>query len=540
MTEEKKELIKQLKRQIKYLETSSKAYDWGDIDEALRIATALRVLFHDTKMSTSLFSHLGQKNKFYYISTLESIEEQKNMLLKEYGMTITQYDPPLMSVNGERKPPFDSWGHKKFFTFESWWNENILKLNDNTYTRKDIVLLSANKDGGAHVEFKLNEKTKLLKKGTGRITFKAGDNDVKKELTDTHFLFLRQIAYEVLSIEKVFTLNGLEFKEPICETITYSELLKEAGILLDNKKFEEAVRILITAITYDASKKEAYNYIGVAYEELNDMDEAIKNYSKSINIDKQYIDPQLNLANIYINQRKYDLALDYDESILLINPDEHKANRNRNYIISKLKEQEELLYQYNTFFEKSKNKTYLDLLSYGLFEKKEYEKALFVYERLLSLYGENSLLMSNIGVAYIRLKNYKRAKEYFYKIMKEKEVKEIGICLNVLEYLLVFEKEVGSKLMNQYLDYFKDRKEDMVLLDMFKILFDAVEDEYIDTKLVDFKNCNINNNIIYDFSDLIEMANFRNLNILKNTIECLCDFITSSKRGASGMDCYTK
>lgn len=193
------ELTRQLHRQLKYLEKSSREYDNGDLDEALRIAVALRVLFHDTEKSTSLLTLLNQKQQLYIISTLQTIEEQRKEYLQKYGMIITSYNPPIMYVNGERRPPLDSWGIKKFLTAESWWKEKILKINDEEYSRKDIVTLAANKDGGAHVELKLNNKTKLLKNGTGRVEYRTGSEKMNNELLDNHFLFLRQFAHEVLS-----------------------------------------------------------------------------------------------------------------------------------------------------------------------------------------------------------------------------------------------------------------------------------------------------------------------------------------------------
>ncbi len=40
----------QLRRQLRYIENSCQAYDQGDIDEGIRIATSLRVILHNTKV----------------------------------------------------------------------------------------------------------------------------------------------------------------------------------------------------------------------------------------------------------------------------------------------------------------------------------------------------------------------------------------------------------------------------------------------------------------------------------------------------------
>ena len=51
-----------LKRQLAFLERSCIAYDQGYTDEAIRMATVIRVLLHKTHRSTSLLAHLGREN----------------------------------------------------------------------------------------------------------------------------------------------------------------------------------------------------------------------------------------------------------------------------------------------------------------------------------------------------------------------------------------------------------------------------------------------------------------------------------------------
>ena len=53
---------KRLREQLGFLERSADAFDEGHREEALRIATALRVIFHNTPSSTSLLRHLNAVN----------------------------------------------------------------------------------------------------------------------------------------------------------------------------------------------------------------------------------------------------------------------------------------------------------------------------------------------------------------------------------------------------------------------------------------------------------------------------------------------
>src|SRR5688572_17635995 len=51
-----------LRRQLDYIRVSADQYDAGNTDEGIRIATSLRVIFHNTPASTSLLKHLGAQN----------------------------------------------------------------------------------------------------------------------------------------------------------------------------------------------------------------------------------------------------------------------------------------------------------------------------------------------------------------------------------------------------------------------------------------------------------------------------------------------
>jgi hypothetical protein len=58
-----------LKTHLGFLARSCIAYDQGHLEEALRMAVSLRVMFHDTQSSTSLLRHLGAKGRVRLKST---------------------------------------------------------------------------------------------------------------------------------------------------------------------------------------------------------------------------------------------------------------------------------------------------------------------------------------------------------------------------------------------------------------------------------------------------------------------------------------
>lgn len=495
------ELQKQLKRQLKFLEKSSMEYDNGNFEEALRIAVSLRVLFHDTISSTSIFNYLEQKDKIYIPSTLKSIEEQEKYFLQQLNMKITTFDPPIMMVDGERKPPFGSWNINKLLPVESWWNEKILRINDAEYSRKDIVCLSANQDGGAHLDLKIKPKTKLLKKGTGRVKYKVGGSGAEKQLEDNHFLFLRQFAYEVLSAKNIYELNDFEFKEATYKTITYTGLLRKAEEFAKTKDFNMARDVLLSAIDYDSSKREAFNNIGCMYEELNESEMAIGNYIKAVEIDNTYIDPQYNLSLIYYKNKRYDLVLTVNEKILEVKRGDIKASQEYHHILNKLIDPVEALFQYHNTFPQSENKTYLYGLCSGLHTAGEYNFALIVCNKLLALYNEDMYILTIVGLLSIKLGQYDNAKDFFNQAEKY-ELTRLEACFNILEYNLIFNRKIDTAQLQECEVFFKKENYPMIIFDIFKILFKAVEGNQIGDELKTFQDTYKKEAVKYHFNDL--------------------------------------
>ena len=96
-------------------------------------------------------------------------------------------------------------GPLRVVPFEQWWNEVVIKdRGGNTFTRKDIVLTMANKEGGAHVDPNLNESyanlTRFNAQGWKVIT---GGTVTVPENSITA-ASMRQIAHEMLESLKPY------------------------------------------------------------------------------------------------------------------------------------------------------------------------------------------------------------------------------------------------------------------------------------------------------------------------------------------------
>ncbi|WP_077369198.1 hypothetical protein [Anaerosalibacter sp. Marseille-P3206] len=189
------DFMKHLKSQVKFIELSSKSYDEGFEDEAQRLATTIRVLFHDTNKSTSLLSHLKVKNNIYLLSSVTPyIPANLSPYLGLLSLKITS------GISGEYEPSFYSDNHmpNKWLLFKDWWNEIVLDDKENLFSRKELILRVSNKDGGAHVDEELNESYANLTKSNSigwKYTFQNTSYDFNN---NPAYACIRQISQEVL------------------------------------------------------------------------------------------------------------------------------------------------------------------------------------------------------------------------------------------------------------------------------------------------------------------------------------------------------
>jgi hypothetical protein len=186
------------------MQRSAILYDQGAEDEALRLATALRILLHDTRMSTSLFKHLGLIST-KMLSSARGLGNWQDYLCQE--ISPNSPEPvrmrPLLGSQF-RELPFDDW----------WSSESVFVHQSVNYTRRLICLSAANKDGGAHVDSELDEYYRVLAAGEYMLgitrNWECGGHPppflqgVTIYPKNAHFALLRQFTHEFLCSAKHF------------------------------------------------------------------------------------------------------------------------------------------------------------------------------------------------------------------------------------------------------------------------------------------------------------------------------------------------
>lgn len=190
-----------LKTHLSFIARSVELYDQGHKDEALRIAVSLRVMFHDTKSSTSLLTHLGGKSSVHLRSTFVS---QKSMNA-DYGGVHWHTVIPVMLTSQGVQAPTSSWPTRSIMLIDDWWKEEIWLEGTIALSRKDIILSAANQDGGAHVDANPSQKTMKAKRGPEATVYVNG-KPLDSGMQNHHFPLIRQMAYEILESNELYAI----------------------------------------------------------------------------------------------------------------------------------------------------------------------------------------------------------------------------------------------------------------------------------------------------------------------------------------------
>ncbi|PCJ24156.1 MAG: hypothetical protein COA97_10250 [Flavobacteriales bacterium] len=140
---------------VTFLNNSLEAFDRGQYSEVKRIASTIRTLIHDTNNSQSLIkqieSHPDLDKRMTFFDKRGVLEswEKNTVLLIDCSIPRITNRISLEDFNDV----FDQKVHR-----ERWWERMVLATPNSTkkkWSRKDLVLNYANKEGGSHVDPKI-------------------------------------------------------------------------------------------------------------------------------------------------------------------------------------------------------------------------------------------------------------------------------------------------------------------------------------------------------------------------------------------------
>jgi hypothetical protein len=189
-----------LRRQLEYLRRSCELYDAGHLDEAIRLAVAIRVLMHDTNNSESLLQQMGVKEQVKLVTSFGLSEK-----LPKNFQPVSIFPLFASSNEGGTTTPFPIPTPQILMSVNDWWEE-VVWMQKSTLTRKNIILNTANKEGGAHVQTAPPEIIQELRQGLSQVS-SIKVNGVEVGSPDNyHLILIRQFAHELLNSESLSAL----------------------------------------------------------------------------------------------------------------------------------------------------------------------------------------------------------------------------------------------------------------------------------------------------------------------------------------------
>jgi len=197
------ELLAHLKEQITFMKQSAISYDNGFEGEGKRLAVVIRVLVHDTSQSTSLLTLLERKRHMLFYDSASKYDPRNlatSNCLTMMKLSTTEgaeYVAPLDDLSSARDKNMKRG-------FNNWWERLIIYKDNknNKFTRRDLVLAVANKEGGAHVNPRLDQRYAELSRFNS-LGWKQFVHGEEKDFNNTPILpSIRQIAHEVLKTLK--------------------------------------------------------------------------------------------------------------------------------------------------------------------------------------------------------------------------------------------------------------------------------------------------------------------------------------------------
>ena len=180
-----------------------------------------------------------------------------------------------------------------------------------------------------------------------------------------------------------------------------------ATTFLQLKNYREAIKNFTKSINLNPKFPDSFNNRGIAFAEIENYGSAIRDYDNAINLKKDYFRAHLNKAIALKNSQKFEQAIISFENCIKINPNEAGIYNNLGNLYIRLK---------------------------------KYNLALKAYNKAINLKGDFAMTHSNRGDLYYNLKKYDLALKDYSKAIKFKQN---------LDY--VFGKYMGTNMyLNQW------------------------------------------------------------------------------------------
>lgn len=186
--------------------------------------------------------------------------------------------------------------------------------------------------------------------------------------------------------------------------------------------------------------KEAYNNRGLCYYSLDDLKNAIHDFSQAINADPQFAEAYNNRGLVYHNQKEYYKAIQNFNKAIQIKPGNYQVYNNRGVTYNEQNDYDKAILDFTKAIKLKKDdaEAYFNRgLAYRM--KKSYNKAIDDFTKALTYNPNDIENYYQRGLVYKKIKSYKRALKDFEKVLKNKPhmkkvQKQVTLCKKKIEH----------------------------------------------------------------------------------------------------------
>lgn len=223
------------------------------------------------------------------------------------------------------------------------------------------------------------------------------------------YLSMGKIQKSVKSLEKSIALND---QNPDA----YLSLAEISIVILD---YQKALAYIDKALKTDELAYKGYLLRGVVMLETGDTIRAIRNFQKAIDVNQNYFEANIQLAQLYAGKEN-DLAINYYNNALNIKPDNDEVTYSLAMYFQETGRYEKAIQQYNIILDRNPN-FYIALYNLGyihLVYLEEYQAAVDYFTQTIELKSDYTDAYYNRGFAYELLNNPEKSWDDYKKALE--------------------------------------------------------------------------------------------------------------------------
>ena len=180
------------------------------------------------------------------------------------------------------------------------------------------------------------------------------------------------------------------------------------------KKYDLAIEAYQQAIAIKPDKHEAFNNMGIAYDDKGEYDQAIVAYQKAVAIKPDYHKAFYNMGSAYHHKGEYDLAIEAYQQAIAIKPDKHEAFYNMGNAYDDKGEYDQAIEAYQQAIAiKPDDHEAFNNMGIAYHHKGEYDQAIEAYQQAIAIKPDYHEAFYNMGSAYDDKGEYDQAIEAY-------------------------------------------------------------------------------------------------------------------------------